>query len=387
MRWAVRWRLWCPASARGAGRSQWRAYGYIHVPKKKPPHVLGPGYVWRKCFVVQPAPQTLDPLTKTQWLTRTCVVDGLPDTNTVLADDALVGELESRVSESLAFQEWEQPWRIKRKELACGVLQSALSCVWMLGHPPHLRESSLTFDPRVECYWRNDGHNFLCVAHPLYILHTARPLELFSSPDLAPGEAPPPFKYKPRHLRLFQRSFDQIVPFGGCKRYSPFSFAHTVFAEDQGNRGRDQLLAHGLLQLFAQTAGQTVQNGFPVGQDVRYPLAAQGVVTNGREFTFVCFQLNTLDFSGEGGRANVLWAGPTIPLYEQVKPGGGVEGFSHECARLLLQFLSHEPTRERPLESGFTLQLRAKREAVQRREERRREFREAEMARYQSTKT
>lgn len=346
--------------------------------------------------MVHPAFQSHDPLPKVQWLTRTSVVDGLPDNYTDLFDDTLINELEARVSESLAFQTREQNGglqrrdelrRLKRSDLACGILQSAFSCVWMLGQPPHLRESSLTFDPHVESYWRCEGDNFLCITQPLYILHTATPLELFSAADLHQGEGPLPIKYKPQHMGLFRRSFDQIQPFGGCKRHSPFSYAHTVFAQDRGSHGRDQLLAQGLLQLFAQAAGQTVQNGFPVGEDVHFPLASQGVVTNGREFTFVCFQLNTLDMREEAERANILWAGPTLPLYERVEPGEGLVSFSQECARLLLQFLIHEPTRERSTVSGFALQLQAKKEAIQRREERRQRFREAEKERYRLMKT
>ncbi len=329
--------------------------------------------------MVHPAPQTLDPLSKTQWLTRTNLVDSLPQRDTALHDETLLDELETRVSEALAFQSREQTRRLRGIELACGLLQSAFSSMWMQGHPRHLRQSSLTFEPQVESYWRRDGSNFLCIAQPLYILHTAQPLELFSPPDVKQGAGPLPVNYKPLHLGLFQRSFDQIHPFGGCKRYSPFSFAHTVFAHDQGGRGRDQLLAHGLMQLFTQAAGQTAQNGFPVDKDLLYPLASQGVVTNGKVFTFVCYQLNTL--AEEGGRENVFWAGPTLPLYEGVEAGKGLVGFNQECARLLLQFMSYEPKRKRPSESGFTLKLRAKKEAVERREESRRKFREAEWGR------
>ena len=358
-----------------------RHYGYVHVPKKTPPHLLGPGGIWRKCFVVHPHTQTLDPLTKYQWLTKTSVVQGLPEdiTSIKLPGEALLTEFEVRARETLVCQISRDRSRPSRSKVGNGLLQGVLASLWTLGQH-HLAHSSLTFDPKVECYWRKDGVNFLCISNPLFLFHTASPLELFCDPEFNGGKGIPPVEYKPFHLGLFEHSFDQIQPFGGCKRYSPYSFPHTVISFDNKSRTRDQFLAHGLMQLFSVTAARTVQNGYPLEKDLHYPLAAQGVLTDGRQFTFMSYQLNTLNLNQvaeEEARQNVLWAGPTLELYQDIELGEGFKGFNVECCRLLLQCMLHIPQRKAPSVSGFTLAEMEKKARVERREERKRLAQEA----------
>lgn len=75
--------IWARGNGRLAAvlkRSHGRQYGYVHVPKKKTPHLLGHGSEWRKCFVVYPHSQTLRPLEKYQWLTGSVLQEGLPTT-------------------------------------------------------------------------------------------------------------------------------------------------------------------------------------------------------------------------------------------------------------------------------------------------------------------
>ena len=62
------------------------------------------------------------------------------------------------------------------------------------------------------------------------------------------------------------------------------------------------------MQLFAQSAAEAahVQNGFKIDED---PLVNQGILTDGQTFTYVCFQLNTLNFrkeSDDSGISNVF---------------------------------------------------------------------------------
>ena len=336
-----------------------RHYGYVHVPKKKPPHLLGPGWRWRKCFVVHPSTQAVSPLLKYQWLTKSVIIPELPDKllSMKTPDAAHLSDFRERAEEFWAFQVRTLPQPLSPwLEVSAGFLQSALASVWQTANKYwHLKYSSLTFQPKVEAYWRRNGENFICKSNPLYILHTGKPLDLFCTNDVT-GESVPPLQYSPLHLGLFSHSFDQIHPFNGCKRFCPYSFSHTVFAYDDKSRSNDQLLAHGLMQLFCLAAAEAVQNGYPVDKDLEFPLVNQGIVTNGRRFTFVCFQLNTLDFrkeAPEDGRHNVFWAGPTVNLYEQIENGVGLKGYSEECSALLLKFLMHAPARLKPSTSGF----------------------------------
>lgn len=335
-------------------RSQQRNYGYVHVPKKRTPHLLGVGSDWRKCFVVHPHTQTSRPLESYQSLTCSVVEEGLP---------ASLSPAEARTEDEVACLE-ERLMAVARDQTHEGrkwlqgkkgiermrqIFSSTLTGLWLSGEE-HLRASSLTSNPRVESYWRCEGINYLCVSHPLLILHCSQPLTLFADPTHYDLSIVPSQGHLPCHLGLFEHSFDQITPFAGCHRFSPTPFTHTVFCMDQKAHSQDQLLAHGLLQLFCQAAAECVQNGYHLDQDLEYPLASQGVVTNGHQLTFLAYQLNTLNLrnSQEGGRKNVMWVGPTLDLFSG-------QQINRECSKLLVQFIMHRPTRKRPMVSGFGL--------------------------------
>lgn len=332
-----------------------RQYGYIHVPKKKPPHPLGPATLWRKCFVVQNLTEISDPLTKYQWLTKSTLEEGLPQsiTSRSLPSDSLVDSFEERACDFLAYQMRRQ-YNGKgpcSPDTVSGLLQSTLSSIWPLAGDAeyqHLRDSHMTPSPEVECYWRRDGESYLSRTRPLYVMHADMALGLFCKSDYIGGGVPP-VRYTPLHLGVFQHCFDQILPFGGSRNFGPFTLAHTVFVMDQKNHTPEGFYTHGLIQLFAQSAAEAVQIGFGIDQDLLYPLVTQGIVTNGQKFTFVCFQLNTLDMRREAdaGKCNVFWAGPSLQLYDSTEPGEGLRNFNRECAELIIKFLLHRPVRSR----------------------------------------
>lgn len=338
-----------------------RQYGYVHVPKKKIPHILGPGWLWRKCFIVHPQTQTLDPLTKYQWLTKSVVVNDLPDQILSMPppEQSLLDDYLKRAEEFLAFQihnrQTEHGLPFTKLEMS-SFFQSTLASLWFLGNQyDHLSQSHLTYCRDVKCYWRRNGDNYLCVPTPLYMVRTMKALGLFCRPDFQ-GDTIPPLQYKPSHLGLFEHSVDQILPSGGAQSRSPFPMAHTLLVHDHGSHSVEQLHAHGLMQLFSQAAAEAVQNGFKIDEQLPYPLVNQGILTDGKTFTFVCFQLNTLDLrkdSDSDGVNNVFWAGPSLKLYERVERGRGVEEFNESCAGLLLKFLLNEPVRQRPRLWGY----------------------------------
>ncbi len=337
-----------------------RSYSYAHVPKKKPPHILGPGRVWRKCFEVRPLTEISDPLPKHQWLTKSVLIRDLPQciTSQDTPSDSILRDFEERVCDFLAYQV-RKPYK-GRGEYATatvsGLLQSALTSVWSLaGDYRHIRHSHMSLNSKVESYWRREGHNFLSRTQPLYIMHTDMALGLFRESESRGDGTFPTVQYSPIHLSLFNKSVDQILPFGGCRKHSPYSLAHTSFIVDQKNHNPEYIHTHGLIQLFSQSVGDAVMNGFKLDHDIPYPLVTQGIITNGKKFTFVCFQLNTLDLQrddSDSGKYNMFWTGPTHDLFDEVEAGVGLKGFNKDCARLIIQFLLHRPVRDRMRQWG-----------------------------------
>ena len=357
------------ACRRGASKQdllRLRLYSYSHRPKPKEPHILGPGWRWRKSYTVHPITQIIDPLQKYQWLTKTAVIEGLPQSVLDLPShpSSVVEDFQMRTTEVFATQpkrgrryKYLQPADVTRR-----VLQGILPSVWSLAEAhPHLSSSPMAYEPKVEAYWRRSELNFVCQPRPSYMLHTEQPLALFHSDTSFIGnETIPTGLFHPQHMNMFEHSYDQIRPFGGFKMGSSFTFCHTVLAANTYSRTRDHVLAHGLMTLFAQSTAQTVQYGYHLDEDLVFPLATQGIITDGKKFTFVCFQLNTLNLGTDMGTWNILWTGPTLKLFERFE-NGSLCGFNEECVQLFLKFLTNPPSRRRPKHTGFQLdQLQAK---------------------------
>lgn len=346
-----------------------RSYGYIHVPKKRIPHLLGFGNLWRKCYVIHPQTQVHDCLSKYQWLTNTVVIRGLPEAFRSLPtpDETTLADFETRATESLSFQIRDCPTTsLLKRDLSSGFLQCVLLSIWQKASKySHLIDSNLTHSPVVECYWKKTGVNYISIQNPLYILHTSSPLDLFCNPGFTQGEMWPPIEYQASDLRVFERSFDQIEVFGGTKLKSPYPFAHTLFIYNQHQNTIEQTYANALISLYAQSAAYTVQHGYQQDSDLHFPLATYGVLLDGKEFTFVSYQLNTLDFRADSSssRRNVLWIGPTMSLYEETTPGNGLVGFNKECAAHIVKMVLHKPNRKKPAPSeiGFSIAKKKKR--------------------------
>jgi len=335
-----------------------RNYGYVHVEKPIPSHPLGPGFVWRKSHLVRPTTEITHPLKKFQWLTKSVLVDGLPEAITSLhpPEESVIKDFEVRATDYLAHQ-IRNPSRTRGlydRTTVHGLLEGCLASVWPLAHSyRHLRTCHMTYSPNVECYWRRNRENYMCRANPLYVLHTNMALGLLCDSDFV-GEGLEEKHYLPRHLSFFKHSFDQILPFGGSRRFSPNSMAHTVLMFNEREHKPDYLFTFGLMHLFSQGTAEAVQGGFKIDYELPYPMVTQGIVTDGRDFTFLAFQLNTLDLKKDTDslKHNVFYGGPTLRLYDEVNVGEGLVNFNAECAALIINFLLHEPLRRRPRQLG-----------------------------------
>ncbi len=330
-----------------------RTYGYVHVEKKVPSHPLGPGFIWRKSYLVRSTTAITYPLKKYQWLTKSVFIDGLPDAISSLhsAEDEVIEDFERRVTEFLAYQ-IRNPSRTKGlydKTTVRGLLESCFASIWPLSENyRHMRNSHMTFSPDVECYWRRNGDNYVARCSPMYVMHCNKALGLMCESDFT-GEGLEEKDYLPRHLSFFKSSFDQVLPFGGSRKHSSSSLAHTVFMFNESENRREYLYTQGLMELFSQLAAEAIQEGFKIDQDLSYPMVTQGIITDGRDFTFMALQLNTLDLqkNSESSRHNVFYGGPTLRLYNEVEVGGGVVNFNRDCARLIVNYLLHQPVRKR----------------------------------------
>ncbi|KAM8719301.1 hypothetical protein ACLKA7_011934 [Drosophila subpalustris] len=146
-----------------------------------------------------------------------------------------------------------------------------------------------------------------------------------------------------------------------------------------GERDNQEALhALAIQSSYAWLLAQANYNGFNTYNELTYPLNTQTVVTNGREWSFYEYQLNTLLVHGsnidENPRVNFCRGTVPQPLYGEISSEGKCVDFNEATLRQLLILYSNVPSIQRtadellPYVSGPALRRVADYEHAEKRE-------------------
>ncbi|XP_054628344.1 39S ribosomal protein S30, mitochondrial [Dunckerocampus dactyliophorus] len=349
--------------------------------------------IQRKKFVVYPQTFARNADRWYQHFTKTAYIPGLPDElnsqrplvvgeegsqsapRQVLGiGDEAFEEIRSLVTRVILQEHWHVKKRkvflYRKQELTEGPFLRTL--ITALTHSlaiynPQLLMCSLDRNPQVGFYWQRGeriipkGHRrgsleptrFQIDDHPLCQIRITEQL-----PQMVPMEDSysadvPDVPYAPNLMPLFKRQYTNHI-FTGSKLPDPACYGHTQFhlVPDRYHRDRmarrqqsDQvevfLRANALASLFAWTAAQASYQGFWNYEDVSRPFVSQAVITDGKFFSFFCYQLNTLALSAQtdvdNPRKNLLWGTESMRLYEGVEDER-VVGLNDDTVKLLVRF-------------------------------------------------
>lgn len=172
----------------------------------------------------------------------------------------------------------------------------------------------------------------------------------------------PVMKCKPDKLPLFKRQYENNI-FIGSKTADPCCYGHTQFHLLPDRLHRERLLkrnqpeqvevvfrANAIASLFAWTGAQAMYQGFWSEADVTRPFVSQAVITDGRYFSFFCYQLNTLALTVQADqnnpRKNICWGTQSKPLYDTVE-GNDVKGFNDDVLLQMVHFLLNKPKEDK----------------------------------------
>ncbi|XP_016054157.1 PREDICTED: 28S ribosomal protein S30, mitochondrial [Miniopterus natalensis] len=167
---------------------------------------------------------------------------------------------------------------------------------------------------------------------------------------------------KPDKLPLFKRQYENTI-FIGSKTADPYCYGHTQFHLLPDKLKRERLLkincadqievvfrANAIASLFAWTGAQAMYQGFWSEADVTRPFVSQGVITDGKYFSFFCYQLNTLALTAQADqnntRKNICWGTQSMPLYEAIEDND-VKGFNDDVLLQIVHFLLNRPKEDK----------------------------------------
>ncbi|KAH8356563.1 hypothetical protein KR200_002867 [Drosophila serrata] len=99
---------------------------------------------------------------------------------------------------------------------------------------------------------------------------------------------------------------------------------------------------------YAWLLAQANYNGFNTYNELTYPLNTQTVITNGREWSFYDYQLNTLLVHGDNvdsnPRVNFCRGTEPLPLYAEISPKGKCVDFNDVVLRQLINMYANVPS-------------------------------------------
>ncbi|KAJ1210126.1 hypothetical protein NDU88_005494 [Pleurodeles waltl] len=331
-------------------------------------------------FVVYPQTFALNADRWYQDYTKTAFLSGLPSGTFPETPGLDLNELRSLACDALLQETFylkkHRPFLLRTQEHTAQPfltgLVSALRAELVRSNP-FLLTSHLDLRPNVNFYWMRGetvvprGHRkgkvdpirFQIDDSPHSQIRVPQQLDPFVPLDHSVTEEIPVITVGPDKLPLFKRQYENTI-FIGSKIDDPCCYGHTQFHLQSDKIKRDRLLkanladqievrlrANAVASLFAWTGSQAMYQGFWSHSDVTRPFASQGVISDGKYFSFFCYQLNTLALDIEtdknNPRKNICWGTESAPLYEAVEDGD-VKGFNDEVLMMLVRFLLNRPS-------------------------------------------
>ncbi|XP_070542678.1 large ribosomal subunit protein mL65-like [Ptychodera flava] len=302
-----------------------------------------------------------------QHLTKTAIVEGLPDAvvnaDTQLVTEELLQALTDSVEQELLYVDRSQ---IKRERHN---VNPSLRARWMqesliraivtsqCGYYPHLMGCELDLQALVRSFWLRNEYRFQINYSPFCLLRTSEPLpEVVSmESDLSLGGEIPEYKYGPRTMSTFRKHLNnQCYP--GCKLTDDkMKCGHTqILVPAMFDRKRsvgEKLLTErinncGLISGFGWANAIAMANKHFWFEDVKKPVVVQTIFTNdGQHYTFFVYQLNTLGLdplSDETNpKRNILWTSGEMKLYEDIQDDK-IVGLNHDVLKHYVAFIVKE---------------------------------------------
>ncbi|KAH8264734.1 hypothetical protein KR044_006936 [Drosophila immigrans] len=255
----------------------------------------------------------------------------------------------------------------------------------------HLQELEIDYNPRHEAFWAvggvdppknvrksKEGHDwqkddandsvdrlvqytgepYLALRHR-HQLPTWRTAE--ESSNLTLAQQLPRYKFDARTLGYSTKHQHAINvpgywPSANAPNFGLLSFQSRaqlhLRPQSYGEQDQQEALhALAIQSSYAWLLAQANYHGFNTYNELTYPLNTQTVITNGREWSFYAYQLNTLLVHGtqvdENPLVNFCRGTAPLPLYGDITAAGKCVDFNEATLRQLLQLYSNVPSIQR----------------------------------------
>ncbi|XP_009906334.2 39S ribosomal protein L37, mitochondrial [Dryobates pubescens] len=324
-----------------------------------------PLYKERVCFVCHQRVPMLEGVRQALWLTKTKLVEGLPPSVLSIMDNPAhqLENQEERVKHAISHARfWNTREVAPNREYYCPVLFEDLLhlCRLMAMKYPALAKRMLARKYMIAATWERESILLQVRGQNGMLLNSMAPI--------------PPVASKEEILATEEHVLETFYPIAptidlqevnvykelndtGFRDGYPYSHPHTLFflesANIRTNRFRpEQLRAKMLMFAFgnALAKAKVLYGNDP--KVLEQPVVVQSVGTDGQQFQFMVFQLNTTDLVANEGIKNLVWIDSDQNLYEKaqcvpevkkrvVTKPAGIYGFQPDTFKKFLALYLH----------------------------------------------
>uniref|UniRef100_T2M6H3 Large ribosomal subunit protein mL37 n=1 Tax=Hydra vulgaris TaxID=6087 RepID=T2M6H3_HYDVU len=292
---------------------------------------------------------TINPKTKAQeqekqacYLTKTIIKPGLPEVysgkNVLIPESdrlSIIASIKNCVIETNLFQREEKlkftKWTGDRSKLrlthkhhhslSVPLLLNIFKVIWgsKCSRDAGLLLKNFSYRPDIAAPWERLGQKLQVTGKIGQLVSGNSLLPLFtedisssSNEILKWDDVISPFF----DLHTYETKF---LPRSGFHEGSPYPYPQTLLINNPFNWYTRYTTGQAIFYSFAHSLVFALNNGEEMGKDLKSPIPFQCISFDGDTFTFVCYQLNTLNFKDDSGTKNFAWISSENKLYDNVR--------------------------------------------------------------------
>lgn len=345
-------------------------------------HAFGMNKYWSNHFLYDPEQYPASyGVAKSLHAANARLVSGLPQRFLDTCKLFPVEEVEDDIRHSLwqAASQVDTPLRMEEMSRQQLFMQFLFPCVfqhlWRLPHTEFSKTNHMTYLPRLETFFSRNGLNSQIRTSSGMLLRNSIPVKPYAMGEeissVLSGALKPVHDFSPRGLMqdMPLRRHESLVPSGGFlhgfgkKRTTPcdrrYAISHFMHDTPSEMSCPDRSLSSAILYMFGQLHGQAqVRDKVNItfrkyavppasgpharGHQLAIPEVCHGVITDGRHYTFLIFQLHNLAPEFEGYE-NIVWTSEPMQLFDDLSPERAGPELNLECLRMLACLLNYDP--------------------------------------------
>ncbi|XP_044527749.1 39S ribosomal protein L37, mitochondrial [Gracilinanus agilis] len=284
------------------------------------------------CHVMHQSCRLLEGVKQALWLTKSKLIEGLPQRILSLAQEPAnhIENQDEQVQKAIWHARlWHSTEDIPKRETYCPIMVDNLLqlCKTKIPQYPALTRRIQAKDYMLSASWRRES-TFLQIRG----LNGTR---LSAREPLAPIASPEEVQATESHVLDTFYPIAPTINLQECDIYDvrndtgfhegyPYLHPHTVYFMESANRRRarfrpEQLRAKMIMFAFGNALAQARALYGEEARPLEQPLVVQSVGTDGRNFQFLVFQLNTTDLASSEGVKNLIWMDSDQLLYQHFR--------------------------------------------------------------------